>query len=37
VYSAVVVMVGLTTLLPPPLLVWRLRGRLQRGSSAATS
>ena len=27
VYSAVVVMVAITTLLTPPLLVWRLRGR----------
>ena len=27
VYSAVVVMVAVTTLLTPPLLVWRLRGR----------
>ena len=29
VYSAVVVMVALTTLVTPPLLVWRLRGRVQ--------
>jgi Kef-type K+ transport system membrane component KefB len=36
VYSAVVAMVGLTTLLTPPLLVWRLRG-VTRRSSAATS
>ena len=27
VFSAVVVMVALTTMLTPPLLVWRMRGR----------
>ena len=26
-FSAIVVMVALTTLMTPPLLVWRLRGR----------
>jgi Kef-type K+ transport system membrane component KefB len=36
-YSAVVVMVGLTTLLTPPLLVWRLRRGAPRRSSAVTS
>ena len=35
VFSAVVVMVGLTTLLTPPLLVWRLRvlDRASKGRS----
>ncbi len=35
VYSAVVVMVALTTLMTPPLLVWRLRGLERRGGKAA--
>jgi Kef-type K+ transport system membrane component KefB len=33
VYAAVVVMVALTTLLTPPLLVWRLRDK--RGARSA--
>ena len=35
VFSAVVVMVALTTLITPPLLVARLRGRPQPAKSAA--
>jgi Kef-type K+ transport system membrane component KefB len=37
VYSAVVMMVAVTTLLTPPLLVWRLRGvdHARRGSGSA--
>jgi len=36
VYAAVVVMVALTTLLTPPLLVWRLRGKRAARSAAAS-
>jgi len=36
VYSAVVVMVGFTTLMTPPLLVWRLRGGARRRSPATS-
>jgi Kef-type K+ transport system membrane component KefB len=36
VYAAVVVMVALTTLLTPPLLVWRLREKHAPRSSAAS-
>jgi hypothetical protein len=36
VYAAVVVMVALTTLLTPPLLVWRLREKHAPRSSGAS-
>jgi len=36
VYAAVVVMVALTTLLTPPLLVWRLREKRPARSAAAS-
>jgi len=36
VYSAVVVMVGFTTLMTPPLLVWRLQGGARRRSPATS-